>query len=209
VPLGTANVLARELGLPVRSPLSCAVVAGRGPCVRIGLGNVEGAGVFTFCASAGLDSMAVFNVDLGIKRQTGSWAYAYSGLQCLLAPAQYLQVTTDAGARFTAAQVFAARMRRYGAGYMFLSRRASLHLPTLRLIAVAPPLAPRLLRCLYHMLRGGLEGAPGTFDVEVSSFAVESDSPVPVQTDGDVLAHTPAVFSAVPDALSVVVPKTS
>jgi diacylglycerol kinase family enzyme len=58
------------------------------------------------------------------------------------------------------------------------------------------------------MLRGGLEGAPGIYDAEVSSFTVEADSPVPVQADGDVLARTPAVFKAQPDALSVVLPKT-
>lgn len=209
VPLGTANVLARELGLPVRSPLTCAALAGRGAETPIGLGRVDGDGVFTFCASAGLDSAAVFNVDLGIKRQTGGWAYAYSALQCLLTPLPEFRVCTEGGVRFTAAQVFAARIRRYGAGSLYLSRSASLRSPTLRLIAVPPPLAPRVPLCLFHMLRGGLEGAPGVFDAEVSAFTVESDLPAPVQADGDVLARTPVRLSAQPDALRVIIPKTN
>ena len=208
VPLGTANVLAREMGLPIHSTLTCAAIAARGRCERVGLGRVGGGTVFTFCASAGLDSAAVAHVDLGIKRQTGSWAYVYSALGSLLQPPYpLLTVKKPDGSSFTACQVFAARMRRYGAGFIYLSLSASLRSPRLRLIAVPPPLAPRLPFLLARMLNGGLEGAAGLLVEDVERFTVEAAGPFPIQTDGDVLASTPATFESLPSALDVIVPK--
>jgi diacylglycerol kinase (ATP) len=207
IPLGTANVLARELGLPVESTLSCAAIAARGRALNVGLGRVGGA-VFTFCASVGLDSAAVAGVDLGIKRQTGSWAYVYSALRAALQPPlPLLTVRRPDGSSFTAGQVFAARMSRYGAGFICLTRSASLSSPYLRLIAVSPPVALRLPSMIVRMLAGGLEGAPGVLAEDVESFTVEAAEPCPVQADGDILASTPATFESLPDALRVIVPK--
>jgi len=207
IPLGTANVLARELGLPVPSTLLCAAAAARGRVARVGLGRV-GRAVFTFCASAGLDSAAVANVDSLMKSQTGSWAYIYSALGSLLRPPlPLLVVKKPDGSSFTACQVFAARMRRYGTGFMYLSRVADLRSPTIRLIAIPPPLAPRLPFLVGRMLAGGLEGAPGVLAEDVETFSIEAAEPFPIQGDGDFIAKTPATFESLPDALSVIVPR--
>src|SRR5512143_806164 len=58
IPLGTTNVLAREMDLPYDSAVDCAAVACRGAVREVGLGKVNGE-AFLFCASAGPDSVAV------------------------------------------------------------------------------------------------------------------------------------------------------
>ncbi len=204
VPLGTANVLAREMGLPSRRPEACAAVAARGRERRVGLGSVNGM-AFTFCASAGLDSQAVDRVDLLEKRQTGGWAYVHAALTALVeGGSPRLAVILDDGRRLAAVQVFATRARRYG-GPFVLSAHARLEAPTVRLLVMAPPLS-RGIGLPARLLAGGLDGAPGVTSLEVQAFRLEAAAPFPVQADGDIVARTPARFGSEPDALTLVFP---
>lgn len=206
VPMGTVNVLARELGLPVRRPRSCAAAAARGRLRVIGLGMVGGDRAFTFCASAGLDSLAVEKVNLQEKSQTGPWAYAHAALNGLLDPGlPSLWVTLPDGTRHEAEQVFAVRSKHYG-GEFTLSSRASLESPLMTLILVKGPLLCRLPRLLPRLLSSGLEGAPGIEAFDVESFRLDASGPVPVQADGDLVGRAPVAVLSRPAALRVVVP---
>lgn len=206
VPLGTSNVLAVEMGLPVKSPRRCAVVAARGRTRLVGLGSVTGS-AFTFCASAGLDSMAVARVDLLEKAQTGALAYVHAALSALIEEEPpLLRVILPDGRRLDACQVFAARARHYG-GPFILSRRACLSSPTLHLVVVSPPFYRHLLPALPRLWNGGMEDAAGVTDFDVESFTLEAERPVPIQADGDLLAHTPAEFRSEPGTLHLVFPK--
>jgi diacylglycerol kinase family enzyme len=205
VPLGTANVLAREMGLPFRSPLSCAALAGRGNPRPVGLGRVNGS-TFTFCASAGIDAQAVSRVDLLEKRQTGAWAYVHAALKALIEQsAPEFTVVLEDGSRTQACQVFAARARLYG-GPLILSSTANLESPTLKLLAIAPPLGRHLPLILAGLLGKGLEGVPGVTALDVDAFRLESEMPWPVQADGDEIGQTPASFRSEPGALTLVFP---
>jgi diacylglycerol kinase family enzyme len=205
VPLGTANVLAREMGLPIESPLRCAALAGRGSPRPIGLGRVNGS-VFTFCASAGIDALAVGRVDVLEKAQTGAWAYVHSALMALIESCTpEFTVVLEDGRRIRACQVFAARAHLYG-GRFSLSSMASLESPTLRLLAIDPPLARHLTLVLAGLMGKGLEGVPGVTALDVRSFELESEGPWPVQADGDSIGQTPVSFRSEPRALTLVFP---
>ena len=205
VPMGTSNVLAIEMGLPVKSPGRCAAVAARGRTRLVGLGDVDGS-AFTFCASAGLDSLAVARVNLLEKAQTGALAYIHSSLLALIEEElPFLRVILPDGRRLDACQVFAARARHYGGSYV-LSRKASLTSPTLQLLVVSPPCHRHLLPALLRLWNGGIEGAAGVTALEVESFTLEAERAVPIQADGDLVAHTTATFRVDPEALHLVFP---
>jgi diacylglycerol kinase (ATP) len=205
VPMGTANVLAQEMGLPTDSPSACAAIAGKGRPKPVGLGSVNGS-TFTFCASAGLDSLAVARVDLLEKRQTGGWAYLHAALNGFLeaGPPGFAAVLPS-GKRIEAVQVFAARAKRY-AGPFALSREARIENPALRLIAVHGPFYRHLPLALLHLLLGALDEAPGVTSLDTEAFLLESAEPFPVQADGDLVAQTPASFRSEPEALTLVFP---
>lgn len=208
VPLGTANVLAQEMGLPSHSPTACAAVAARGRVRAIGLGLVNGESVFTFCASCGLDARAVADVDHAMKAETGAWAYAYSALRGLIeSDLPLLRVELSDGRRFDAAQVFAARASLYGGGSLRLSRRASLFSPRCRLLIVSPPLALHLPQVLLRLGTGDLEGAPGVVALDAEECLIHCDVPFPVQADGDVAGHTPARLTSRGEQLRLVFPE--
>lgn len=205
VPLGTANVLAREMGLPCERPLGCAALAGRGDPRSVGLGTVNGM-TFTFCASGGMDAIAVAGVDLLMKIQTGAWAYLHAAFSAFIEQgAPVFTVILPDGRQIQACQVFAARARRYG-GPFSLSSTASLEAPTLKLLAIAPPLCRHLPGALAGFLGKGLEGVPGVTALEVESFDLESEAPSPVQADGDPAGQTPASFRSERGALTLVFP---
>ena len=204
IPLGTTNVLAREMGLPHLRPLACASIAAGGRVRDVGIGAVNGH-AFTFCASAGPDSVGVARVNLQAKSQLGGWAYIHAAMRGLLDPGPpELQVLLPDGTRLDACMVFAAKSRRYG-GSLTISRGASLEAPDLRLIVVSPPVS-NAFRAIPYTLRGGIEGAPGITWSDVTSFELRSHEPCPVQADGDLVTTTPAVFASKASALRLVFP---
>ena len=73
IPLGTANVLAQEIGLkPVADKIVSAIVSGRRINVYPGKANGR---YFLMMAGAGFDAEVVANVDSALKRRTGRFAY--------------------------------------------------------------------------------------------------------------------------------------
>lgn len=102
VPLGTTNVLAKELGIPedVRGAVARAV---EGQARSISLGQIRcysGSGCLTryFCLMAGIgfDGLSVYGVNPWLKKYSGEGAYILSGLKNLLrAPLEPLKIAFD------------------------------------------------------------------------------------------------------------------
>ncbi|MEU4261880.1 diacylglycerol kinase family protein [Streptomyces sp. NPDC025273] len=101
VPCGTGNLLARNLGLPVK-PAEALTVALRGAPHRMDLGRIEGDGMatahFTVMSGAGLDAAMLESTSDRAKALIGWPAYAMAGLRELRGPRMRLTVGID-GAR--------------------------------------------------------------------------------------------------------------
>ncbi len=205
VPQGTANVLARELGLPL-APGPAAVVASRGLARTAGVGILDSGAVFTFCASAGLDALAVNRIDLRMKTQTGGWAYVHAALLALLEEAvPTLLLESEEGLRAEASQVLVLRASRYGGDFRLCSG-ASVFADTMRVLAVAPPLRTRLIPLLIRAMLGRAETAPGVLSFETRALWIKAPRGFPVQADGDVVGRLPTEIRTVPGSLALVVP---
>lgn len=206
IPLGTANVLSREIGLPANNPLACARFAGGGRAQAIYIGDVGGE-AFTFSASVGLDARTVEGVDLKMKGTVGPLAYAYCGVRELLSrPQPVFLVELAGGEQVEASQVFVQNAKRYGLGRLTLSGEADLTRPTLQVVALRAPLMGRLALLLPRFLAGGLEGAPGVFSAEVGAVRVSGPPEEPIQADGDTVATLPAEFRVRPDPIQLIFP---
>ena len=90
VPGGTANVWAREAGIPRRSPAAAIRAQIDAAPVRVDLGRVQfGAGEeapaggrrFLLMVSLGFDAAAVASVSPALKRRLGQLAYIWAGLR--------------------------------------------------------------------------------------------------------------------------------
>ncbi|WP_344173144.1 diacylglycerol kinase family protein [Streptomyces albidochromogenes] len=100
VPCGTGNLLARNLGLPVR-PAAALDAALRGDPVRIDVGRVSGDGLtptrFTVMAGAGFDALMVRDASPRLKVSLGWLAYVVSAVRHLGDPAMRLTLRLDNG----------------------------------------------------------------------------------------------------------------
>ncbi|MEV2243484.1 diacylglycerol kinase family protein [Streptomyces sp. NPDC049970] len=101
VPCGTGNLLARNLGLPVKPAQALTAALGGAPH-RVDLGLVEGDGLapahFTAMSGAGLDAAMLESTSDRAKAVLGWPAYVMAGLRELRAPRMRLTVSVD-GAR--------------------------------------------------------------------------------------------------------------
>nr|WSW71260.1 diacylglycerol kinase family protein [Streptomyces sp. NBC_00995] len=100
VPCGTGNLLARNLGLPLR-PADALAAALSGGVRRIDLGRIEGDGLpatrFTAMAGAGLDAAMLENTGDRAKAAWGWPAYVVAGVSSLRAPRMSVSIRLDSG----------------------------------------------------------------------------------------------------------------
>ena len=103
IPVGTGNLLARNLGIPlyVRSAIDVAL---NGQDRAIDLVEVSGDGLedthFMVMAGMGFDAAIMEGVNEDIKKRVGWFAYVISGMKALMFPAQRFEISID-GAEFT------------------------------------------------------------------------------------------------------------
>ncbi|WP_326667708.1 diacylglycerol kinase family protein [Streptomyces sp. NBC_01257] len=100
VPCGTGNLLARNLGLPLK-PADALAAALSGSPRRIDLGRIEGDGLpptrFTAMAGAGLDAAMLEHTGDRAKSVIGWPAYVVAGVSSLRAPRMSLSIRLDRG----------------------------------------------------------------------------------------------------------------
>ena len=126
VPLGTANVLAHELGLGFSAAaVARTMVAGRPLLVQPGEAvNGAGARCFSLMAGAGFDAKVVAGVSAPLKRRLGRAAYVWRSLveARRYRPVRY-EVEVD-GVRHEASSVIVTRSRHYAGPYVVAPKAA-------------------------------------------------------------------------------------
>ena len=232
IPAGTANVWAREAGIPRNARRALAWIEGARR-VRIDLGRAEFTGpdgtpserVFLLMCSTGLDAEAVRRIGSGgrSKRWLGPVPYALHGSERLLrAPAAHTRIALEGSeeAAIERSLLFAVagNTRLYG-GVARLTGGARADDGLLDLAAFCGgSLASRLTlgaRVLVRAFGRGLRGslaprAGGSADyLRGARIRIEPETPLAVQADGEYLGETPLTLSVEPRALDVLVaPRT-
>jgi YegS/Rv2252/BmrU family lipid kinase len=206
LPLGTANVLAAELGLDL-VPAHIARTIAEGPVQPVCLGRArtaEGAErVFSLMAGAGFDARVVAGIDLRVKRLIGKGAYLLEGLhQMTRQKPPPLAVTVD-GRSYEAASVVVSKARFYGGRYV-LAPDASLDDPLLHVCLFRHGDVLHILRYALALQRGALLEQEGFSIVAGRDVRIEGDPGAPLQADGDIIARLPVSIGSLPHALGMV-----
>jgi YegS/Rv2252/BmrU family lipid kinase len=203
IPLGTANVLAHEIGLSLEPERIVACLLG-GATRSVVPGVVNGRR-FMMMASIGFDAHVVGGVRKAVKRRIGKLAYALEALRQLVRyPCPPLEVRVD-GQPVKAATLVAQRGRLYG-GRFVLAPEADLGQALFQ--ATLFPRAGRLAMAGYSLaLPLGLLTRLGLVrHVAARTIEVTSRPGDPVQGDGDVVARLPATLSLADHPVRLVVP---
>jgi len=203
LPLGTANVLARGLGLP-RRPASLAEIIATAPARDFWPGRI-GDRLFVAMASSGFDAAVVAAVDARLKRRAGRLAYAAAMLSCLRRYREpELRVATAEG-EFRGAAVIAARCRCYAGGFT-IAPEAELAVPLLHLSVIAGGGRRAVLRSLAALVCGRLPDAGFVTRVTTGAAILSGPAGVPVEADGDAAGSLPVRLGLAPRPVPLICP---
>jgi diacylglycerol kinase (ATP) len=226
LPLGTVNVFARELKIPLKVESAWEVLQ-RGHETKIDLPRVEFSanGVLQkryFCqlAGAGLDARAIELVDWQHKKQVGKLAYVIAGLKALcekkseivVARASCLCVSypegtygQDARATISGDLVLVGNGRFYGGSFAILPQ-ADLRDGRLDICVLSRANWWTLLCSIPSLLLRGTLPASIAQHLSAETFELTSESAAVFELDGEWVGKLPVKFSIEREKLRVVVP---
>jgi diacylglycerol kinase (ATP) len=227
IPLGTANALAHDLRIPL-SPVGAARCALSAVSRRVAVGKIEYrdfarascARYFTVAAGIGVSSHLFYALNGLVKRRLGMAAY-YAKACHLWMTYRMKHFAVEYGADGMRAtrhaqvtELLAVRIRYFGGILRELAPGADLQRNDLRLILCRTAARSRYLS---YVLRGALGkswNVPG-IDLAYSQSVLckcladeYGGARIYVGADGELLGVLPATISVVPDALTILAPRS-
>jgi diacylglycerol kinase (ATP) len=205
VPLGTANNVARSLGLPLTIPEACRAIA-EGQSVPMDLGRVNGR-FFVSVAGIGFSTRVHEQVPPAEKRRWGSLAYAFQAARLLFNPPPVFRAeirSAEGTQRVKALQITVCNGRYYGA-HLQVHADATLSDGLLDLSIVE---GENWLRGAFKTLLPLPAGhaSPGLKLLRLRSFEIICRPVMKIDVEGATDLSTPARFDVLPGALQVFAP---
>jgi diacylglycerol kinase (ATP) len=218
LPAGTANILAKELGIPWDIPHAARLISG-GSIKRIALGMAMPANgnhspaissdgrYFLSVAGAGPDGAIVNGVHEGLKKSAGVVAYWFEGFRQLFRYAFPQMRIQSGGKQRQATIIVVGRTAHYG-GPFKITTEASLFEDSFEFLTNSTRSRLGYLSCLPALFAGTLRKKSGIETWKATEVICESaeGEPVYAQVDGEPVGPLPMAFRIVPDALSIVTP---
>lgn len=208
LPRGTANVLARELGLPMNIDAAINIAAqGKSRRIHFGVAIDETTNTrrhFVLMAGIGLDASVVGGVQPGLKKRIGKGAFWLSGLSHLASWRPRPFTLEIEGKTYNATFAAIGKAARYG-GDLMITPRARLDEPSFEICIIESVSRVQYLHLLSYAMREGMpDDKPGVRFVKASQVRAFGDAPV--QVDGELIGHLPMRFEISPHSLEVIVP---
>jgi YegS/Rv2252/BmrU family lipid kinase len=210
LPLGTVNVFARELAIPLRLKAGWDCIC-RGRESQIDLPRVEFSAngaprnrYFAQLAGAGLDARAIELVEWNLKKKFGPLAYVMAGLRALGDAPSKITANAD-GQTATGGLVLIGNGRLYGGPFRIFPR-ADLRDGLLD-VCVFPRVSwLTLARCGPQLLLCRNLPSSARLALQAKTIQLTSPTSTPFEVDGELLGHLPASLSITQRRLRVVVP---
>jgi diacylglycerol kinase (ATP) len=227
IPMGTANSLAHDLGLP-GDPARAVRAALHAEPKRIALGRVTVLGplgspvtrYFTVAVGIGVDAHLFYKLHAGTKQRLGMGAYYYKAwhLWCTHCMENFdVELSLAEGDKAFhsgVTEMLAVRIRNFGGVLQELAPGAALERDDLRVVTCHT--SSRFSYLLY-VIRGLLRANWSVRGVELASAKtvrctapeISGEAPpckVYVEADGELLGTLPAEITMVPHALTILIP---
>jgi len=206
LPTGTANVLARELKLPLNARQAAEVVArGRIRKIHLGCAIDENGTRRFFClmAGVGLDASVISRVHPGLKKRIGKAAFWYSGLS-QLADWQPIPFEIEVnGKTYEATFAVIGKAAGYG-GELAVTPRARIDYPEFEICVIDSRSRLRYLRLLSYVMRGGIP--PNKKGIRfLHATRAHARGNTAVQVDGELVGKLPMSFEIADSTVEVFV----
>ena len=227
LPVGTANALAHDLGLPL-GIVGAAEAALRAVPRRVALGHVtyvdlqgiSDARYFLIAAGVGVDAHLFYKLHTGTKKRMGMAAYYAKAWNLWFTypmtrfVAEYAETGSDAPRRADVTELMSIRIRNFGGVLQELAPGASLDRDDMRVVLCR---TSSRLSYLAYVTRGLLRqrwripGIDLAYSTKVSCGYLSSSAPreqrkIYIEADGELLGMLPAEITVMPNALTLLAP---
>ncbi|WP_298724287.1 diacylglycerol kinase family protein [uncultured Ferrovibrio sp.] len=206
LPLGTANVLALEIGLPL-GPSAATQALLHGPVARIWPGYVNDR-LFTIMAGIGFDAHVVAALSPRQKFWLGKGAYVIETLrQFIRYDGPGFRLAID-GVDYACASAVIAKGHFYG-GKFVCAPHARLNDPAFEVCLFRKSGRAGVLRAAAALMLGRLHRLPEIELVRGHRIDIFGPKTEPVQADGDIVTYLPAKVRIGARAIKLIVPPGS
>lgn len=214
LPLGTINVFARELRLPLDIKKVCTLLDSDGAAeLQMDVGCAEystSAGserrYFAQLAGAGFDARSVELVNWEIKKKVGPAAYVVAGLQALAAKQPQVSIHAD-GQEHTGELILIGNGKFYGGSFPIF-HKSDLQDGVLDAVIFPKVNWQSLPGHVFDFLSGRMFKEGGSIYLQAKEFTLRAEAHAALQLEGELVGELPAKITIVPKALRVVAPRT-
>jgi len=208
LPLGTVNVFARELKIPLKVERAWEVLQ-RGNEIKMDLPRAEfsknGARkkiYFAQMGGAGLDARAIELMDFSVKKKIGPLAYVVAGLKALREKKPQIKVSAN-GKIYSGELILVGNGKFYGGAFQIFPA-ADLRDGLLEICVFPKTDWLTLARSGPSLLAFRKLPVNQAICLRAEKFELSSDSQAAFELDGEWIGHLPATFSIEREKLRVV-----
>jgi diacylglycerol kinase (ATP) len=206
LPGGTANVLARELHVPM-DPVRALGIAIKRSIRSVDLGAL-GPGDrrrFLFVAGIGFDAYVAARVNASLKDAVGIGAYVLAGLRCIRTyPFKEFRVTAD-NRSFSATSCIVANARLYGGGLVFCPE-ADMQDGLVDVLIFESRSRLGLIRLFFHAWIGKPQRSATVHRLQCRRLSISGPGDIPIQVDGESAGTLPVDIGLLPRTFPLCAP---
>lgn len=209
LPLGTANVLARDLGIPTDLHAACALLAGDYETTAVDAMQVGGTHYFTQ-VGVGIDAMMIRDTSRAQKKRFGRVAYLWTAARSLSGfHGRRFFITIDGNEiRTRGTQVIVANSGTLGQKPLIWGPEIHLDDGIINVCIIRAKTFVDYARLTWNILRRHHRNDPKLrYEQAKRSVTIATLKPLPAQADGEVIGETPVEITVRPAAVRVIVPK--
>jgi len=207
LPIGTVNVFALELGLPIHNLESCWNIIEGDEFRLVDLPSANGK-YFVQLAGVGLDAQAVKETSAALKRNFGPLSYLISAAQIAARTPPRLFIESSRTAVTEASFVLVGNGRRYGGPFPFF-KHALLDDGLLDVVAFKQVGYLELIKYLQDVFFSSDIRLPEVEYFQTEKLRISSDQDVPVELDGELVGNCPVEFELRDHRLRVLAPNAT
>jgi diacylglycerol kinase (ATP) len=204
LPIGTVNVFASELGLPIHNLQMCwnIIEGDKTRVIDLPRANKK---YFVQLAGVGLDAQVVKETSLALKRNFGPLSYLISAAQIAARRPPLLYLESKDAPTNEASFVLIGNGRRYGGPFPFF-KQAQLDDGLLDVVAFKQVGYLEIIKYLQDVFFSSEIRLPEVEYFQTQRLRISSDQDVPVELDGEVVGNCPVEFELLEHRLRVLAP---
>lgn len=206
---GTANVVARSLGIPL-NPRKAVPRLLDGDEAKMDLGRLGDGRRFAIGMGVGLDATMIEQAPAKLKKRLGFFAYVIGGWKAVLQNRKFRLTLTVDGVRYelSASAILIANFGAVLNDLVWFGDGILRDDGKLDACVFSPRNIRDAVRIFYRMVRKDFSPDPCIFYKSGREFRIETDPTMPGQADGELLTGTPLNVTVDPLAGRLLIPRS-